>query len=226
MHCSARISAIRTIGLLSVVLFASVLAAQSLPPITTNQNHSPGGTLRNGVLTLQLEIAKGQWHPEAEDGMAIEVYAFGEAGHSLQNPGPLIRVPQGTEIRCSLHNNLSEAISVHGLADPGTDPVVRVAPGATEQVRFKAATPGLYLYWGASQANDVKLRNGVDAELAGALVVDPPGPVAPDEIFVVEMLSERAGLASRQTLATINGKSWPYTLALNTRSDNPCIGDG
>ena len=110
-----------------------------------------------------------------------------------------------------MHNNLSEAISVHGLADPGTDPVVRVAPGATEQVRFKAATPGLYLYWGASQANDVKLRNGVDAELAGALVVDPPGPVAPDEIFVVEMLSERAGLASRQTLATINGKSWPYT---------------
>jgi hypothetical protein len=29
------------------------------------------------VLTVQLEIAKGEWHPEADDGMALSVYAFG-----------------------------------------------------------------------------------------------------------------------------------------------------
>jgi FtsP/CotA-like multicopper oxidase with cupredoxin domain len=58
---------------------------------------------------------------------------------------------------------------------------------------------------------DVKLRYGIDSELTGAIVVDPPGQITQDEIFVIEMISEHAGLSSRQTLATINGKSWPFT---------------
>src|SRR5262252_5374771 len=77
------------------------LSAGSLPPIVANQNHAPAGTLRNGILTIHLEIANGEWHPEAENGVAVSVYAFGESGRSLQNPGPLIRVQQGTEIQAS-----------------------------------------------------------------------------------------------------------------------------
>ncbi len=187
------------------------LAAQSLP-IEINQNHTPAGVLRDGMLTVRLEIAKGDWHPEADDGIALSVYAFGEAGHPLQNPGPLIRVPQGTEIHASLHNTLAVPINVHGLGDSsGGEPVLHLAPGATEQARFKAKTPGLYFYWGASETDDLKLRYGIDSELTGAFLVDPPGASANDEIFVMEMISERPGLAARETLATINGKSWPYT---------------
>jgi hypothetical protein len=78
------------------------------------------------------------------------------------------------------------------------------------QVGFKATLPGLYFYWGAADVDDVKLRHGIDSELTGALLVDPPGQTAPNEIFVMEMISEHAGLNSRQTLATINGKSWPF----------------
>jgi len=48
------------------------------------------------------------------------------------------------------------------------------------------------------------------AELTGALVVDPPGATANDEIFVLEMISEVAVLNARQTLATINGKFLAY----------------
>src|SRR6266487_1812267 len=91
-----------------------------------------------GFSMVQLEIAKGEWHPEADDGMALSVYAFGESGRPLQNPGPLIRVQQGTEIHASLWNKLPVPIAVHGLGDSGSDSVVRVAPGATEQVRFRA----------------------------------------------------------------------------------------
>ena len=69
---------------------------------------------------------------------------------------------------------------------------------------------GLYFYWGAAEVDDLKLRYGIDSELTGAFVVDPPGAIANDEIFVIEMISERPGLAS-ETLATINSKSWPYT---------------
>jgi FtsP/CotA-like multicopper oxidase with cupredoxin domain len=187
------------------------LAADSLPPIVANQNHVPAGTLRNGVLLIQLEIAKGKWHPEADDGVALPVYAFGEAGRALQNPGPLIRVPQGTEIQATVHNILAVPVTVHGLGSPGADSVVRIAPGMVEQVTFKAAVPGLYFYWGSSGAGDLKLRHDIDSELTGALVVDPPGASANDEIFVMEMMSERPGPSARETLATINGKSWPYT---------------
>jgi manganese oxidase len=188
-------------------------SGDSVSPIVVNQNHAAAGSLRDGVLSIQLEIAKGEWHPEADDGMALTVYAFGETGHPLQNPGPLIRVPEGTEIHASLHNSLPVAITVHGLGDANgnKDAPVHIAPGTLAQVSFKATTAGLYFYWGAAEVDDVKLRYGIDSELTGALVVDPPGASASDEIFVMEMMSERAGLASRQTLATINGKSWPYT---------------
>jgi len=200
--------------MLSLLLLVAISASsESLPPILANQNHVAAGTVRDGVLTVHLEIAKGVWHPEAEDGVALSLYAFGESGKPLQNPGPLIRVPQGTEIEAWLHNALSVSVAVHGLGERtgASDAVVRVAPGAVEQVRFTTKTPGLYFYWAAADVDDLKLRNGVDAELTGALVVDPPGANVNDEIFVMEMISEVAGLNARQTLATINGKSWPYT---------------
>jgi len=199
--------------LVGFAVTATAYTSDSLPSIETNSNHVPAGILRNGILTLQLEIGNGTWHPESEDGIALSVYAFGEVGHALQNPGPLIRVPQGTEIRASVHNTLAVPITVRGLWDPssGRDQGVRVAAGAMEQVRFKAETPGLRFYWGSTDVDDVKLRHGVDAELTAALVVDPPGARTDDEIFVMEMISEHAGPGSRQTLATINGKSWPFT---------------
>jgi FtsP/CotA-like multicopper oxidase with cupredoxin domain len=197
---------------LAVVIGVVSSSAQQLPRIEANQNHAPAGVLRDGVLTIRLEIAKGEWHPEADDGMSLSVYAFGEAGHPLQNPGPLIRVPQGTEIRASIHNALPVSIAVHGLADAGADTArLNVAPHGVEQIAFKATTPGLYVYWGASENEDLRQRHGIDSELTGALVVDPVGTNPSDEIFVIELISEIAGAGGRETLATINGKSWPYT---------------
>jgi FtsP/CotA-like multicopper oxidase with cupredoxin domain len=196
-----------------LLLVAISASGEALPPILANQNHMPAGTLHDGILTVHLEIAKGVWHPEAEDGVALSLYAFGESGRPLQNPGPLIRVPRGTEIQAWLHNALPVSVAVHGLGERtgDSDAVVRVAPGAVEQVDFDMQTPGLYLYWAATDVDDLKLRHGIDAELTGAIVVDPAGASVNDEIFVMEMISEVAGLNARQTLATINGKSWPYT---------------
>jgi hypothetical protein len=193
--------------LLPLILSLSAsVSGTALPPILANQNHASAGELRDGILTVQLEIAGGDWHPEANDGVALSVYAFGESGKPLQNPGPLIRVPQGTEIRASLHNTLSIAITVHGLGERKSDSeaVLHIAPGAVEQVTFTATTPGLYLYWAAAEVDDLRLRNGIDAELTGAMVVDPLGTSTKDEIFVLEMISDIPGAGARQTLATIN----------------------
>ena len=69
-----RLAAIATLGTVTPV------AAQQLPLISANDNRVASGTLQDGVLTLRLEMRKGIWHPESENGEAIPVYAFGEAG--------------------------------------------------------------------------------------------------------------------------------------------------
>jgi hypothetical protein len=79
-----------------VVAGPAPVLAQAAEAIATNDNRQPAGRLQNGVLTLQLELRRGTWHPEGEDGEAIPVYAFAEAGKPLQAPAPLIRVPQGS----------------------------------------------------------------------------------------------------------------------------------
>ena len=83
------------------------------PAIQANSNRVPAGKLENGILTLHLELRQGDWYPEADTGPSMKVYAFGEEGKALQVPGPLIRVPEGTEIHLTLHNLLAAAAIVH-----------------------------------------------------------------------------------------------------------------
>lgn len=203
-----------TIALFWLTATAAAAAGESLPAIATNYNHHPAGELRNGVLTLQLEIGQGIWHPESDNGPGLPVYAFGEAGRDLQNPGPLIRVPQGTQIHVSVHNTLPIPVHIYGLAQPGPgydDHALQLAPGGTERVNFTTGTPGVYFYWGATEATSLAARYRVDSQLNGALVVDPPGPSPKDEIFVISVMANGPPVIADQVLATINGKSWPYT---------------
>jgi hypothetical protein len=59
--------------LLLCLALSAFAFAQSLSPIVANQNHVPAGVLRDGILSVHLEIAKGEWHPEADDFK----YSFG-----------------------------------------------------------------------------------------------------------------------------------------------------
>jgi FtsP/CotA-like multicopper oxidase with cupredoxin domain len=184
--------------------------AQKLSNISANDNRTTAGALSGGVLKVQLEMRKGNWHPESETGETIPVYAFGETGKPLQDPGPALRVPQGTTIEITLHNGLAVPATMHGLHQrPGNDKdTIVVAAGATQHIRFLAGVPGTYLYWartpdGAHGANRV-----VDSQLGGALVVDPPGATPHDRIFVLERWNGPMRTA-------MNGKSWPFTERLN-----------
>lgn len=200
--------------LAAIVAFGTVapVAAEELPLISANDNRVTAGALKDGVLTLRLEMRKGIWHPESEDGEAIPVYAFGEAGKPLQVPGPAIRVPLGTTIDITLHNDLAVPATLHGLHQrPGTDAdVVAVAAGATRHVRFVAGAPGTYLYYGRTPDGLRGNQRLHDALLGGALVVDPPGPTPADRIFVLERWDGA-------TRTAINGKSWPFTERLDYR---------
>ena len=93
--------------LLAAICFSaafSLTAETTLPAISGNDNKTRAGHLDSGFLTLHLELRQGSWHPEAPEGRSIPAYSFAEEGRDLQTPGPLIRVPQGTELRVSLHN--------------------------------------------------------------------------------------------------------------------------
>ena len=197
-------------GLLITPWGANPLSAQGREPIVANNNREPGGELREGVLTLRLELRNGIWHPESEEGEAIPVYAFGEAGKSLQAPAPLVRVPQGTVVEASVHNTLAVPATLHGLHErPGdAGDVVTVQPGAKQEMRFKAGAPGTYLYW--ARTLNGRWGNGrtADALTGGAFVVDAPGTPTDDRIFVLERWQQA-------TRTAINGKSWPFTERLD-----------
>jgi FtsP/CotA-like multicopper oxidase with cupredoxin domain len=196
-------------------------AALDIPEIQVNDNRLPHGQLKDGVLTIDLEARLGLWYPEDRDGPSLQVQAFAEAGHSLEIPGPLIRVHEGTEIAVNIRNAIEGAtLIVHGFhTRPGsTDDEVQLAPGETRKIRFAAGKPGTYYYWATTTRKALPERYGVDSQLNGAFIVDPLGMQPGDRVFVISWWEKPELRAlggdpftpGRNAIA-INGHAWPYT---------------
>jgi FtsP/CotA-like multicopper oxidase with cupredoxin domain len=203
---------------LAVTLVATALAASpGLPRIRSNHNDHPAGKFRNGVLTLRLEARLGVWHPEAEDGVGLEVQGFGEEGKPLQNPGPLIRVPEGTEIHVSVRNAiLGATLVIHGLVTRPAAPndSLVVAPGGIGDARFIAGAAGTYFYWATTTGVPIANRRKVDSQLTGAFIVDPAGARPADHVFVIGVWLDSVtvgGVRDKREVPTVNGKMFPYT---------------
>jgi FtsP/CotA-like multicopper oxidase with cupredoxin domain len=196
--------------------------------IASNDNRRPAGQLKGGVLTLRLELRAGLLQPEENDGPGVPALAFAEVGRKLEVPGPLIRVPHGTEIRVSVRNPLPEStLTVYGLhtRPAAGDSGLRIPPGETREARFRAGTPGTYYYWGTTTGSDI-VRPWLESQLSGALVIDSPNAPAEDRIFVIGIWnrpgdSSLAAPRDPQELMVINGKSWPHTELLTyTQGDS------
>ena len=150
--------------------------------------------------------------------------AFAVEGGPLQVPGPLMRVPEGTEVRAVVRNRLSEALAIHGLyarhgRGQAAAEIVLIPPGDTREIVFLAGRRGTYYYWGATAADTpIGQRSPADMQLSGAFVVDPPGGVAaPDRILLIGGWANGAplGSAERRFRFVINGRSWPHTERLS-----------
>jgi len=189
-------------------------ATPALPRVVANDNRTPAGQIKNGVLDLKLVLSEATWFPEGEDGSHRDVYVFGEEGRAPQSAGPLLRVPQDTQIHLSLRNSLPLAAKIYGLhRHPGNpEDAVKLAPGESRQVEFLAGEPGTYMYWATTA--DKSLHDRLDAEtlLFGAFIVDQPGAKTDDRIFVLGDWGKPATATSgADQFLFINGKSWPYT---------------
>lgn len=220
---------------------------EAAPWVVPNDNRTPAGTLDDGVLKLRLEARLARWKGEksnllegAPDPTVVPVLAFAEEGGPVSIPGPLIRVPEGTEVRIEVRNSIPEDVSiglpgpslreegtdseagdvlvVHGLRAGTSDDELRVERGQVGEVTYRADVPGTFFYWATPSERSIRSWTGIDAQLAGAIVVDPAGTTPdPDErIFVITMLDQLPDPDSTLPPGdyfrrAINGRSWPDT---------------
>ena len=225
--------------LVAVVVPSVPLATRVLPADLTavpNDNRTPAGTRVGDTLLIHLTVSPTAWHLLGDANSALRVAAFGEEGKAPTIPAPLIRVGVGTPIHAIIRNPLDDTLVVRGLSERGgvQDSLV-VPPRDTGAVTFVVRRVGTYQYWGAlrSWQRQAPLPSGIrqgwgrfrlrfDSQLAGALIVDPPGAVVNDRIFVITetidqappVRAERHGIPGREFTA-LNGRSWPYTERLH-----------
>jgi FtsP/CotA-like multicopper oxidase with cupredoxin domain len=213
---------IRLAAALPFGLFAAgTISRPAAERVAPNDNRHAAGTLRNGVLTIALEARDGVWRAEGDSGRGLDVAAFAEEGKALSTPGPLIRVPAGTEVRATLRNRLTRSLTVFGFGKTrGMSDSVVVAANATAQVQFKATTPGTYYYLARSGLDPFGGRLPEDTQLHGIIVVDPPNApnAARERVMAISWYftvnpKSKSGLG-HGTMA-INGLSWPHTERLD-----------
>ena len=223
------------ISLASFALAAAATSAapSSVPAVRPNANTTRAGVLKSGVLTVTLEAKQGRWWLNGPKRAPMTIEAFAEPGHDLLIPGPLIRAPQGTELRLSIRNSLALPITlsmpaaVTGGQVASTDSVV-VAPGAVAHFAARLAVPGNYIYRAATPTGASRVMEFAGL-LSGALVVDPANaPAKPrDRVFVIMGTPDADWVAFADTaplrlasanafpvgrlIWTINGESWPGT---------------
>jgi FtsP/CotA-like multicopper oxidase with cupredoxin domain len=219
------------------ILFTGVLlsacrmtpASHGAAPLAAmNDNRRPAGTLSSGVLTLDLDVRQGRWQPEGPNGIMLTVPVFAEHGKSPEVPGPLVRVPAGTRVKMHLHNALEkETVTVHGLHDrPGhTDQTIALAPNADRDVAFDAGPAGTYFYWATTTATFAIDDRAGDGMLSGAFIVDAPGSVVEDRVFVIDEWVDEPKTQTPSTKSheayLINGRSWPATERLTYPAGAP-----
>ena len=194
----------------------------TLPLVEPNDNRQPAGTLRDGLLTVNLEVGRAGWYPEGDSVPGIEVVAFAEAGGAPQIPGPLLRVPAGTVIQVTVRNTLPDStVTLHGFVTrpAAAADTIRVPPGEARVKLFSVGAPGTYFYWAEvgqykgepNRAARVRERE----QLAGALIVDERGTTPNDRVFVVNIWGEPVDSLTYRNALAINGRSWPRTERLD-----------
>ena len=205
-------------AVMTAVLVSSA-AAQMAPSAVANDNRKPAGALRDGVLTLSLNVVRATWHPDRDDDPGVEVLALQEAGQRPSIPAPLIRVPTGTEIRTTVRNTLTDSsVIVFGLSGARMRAdSVRIKPGESRELITHATSPGTFVYFAETSLRTVV--EGRDRVMSGAFVVDAPGEPTDDRVLVLHEFVDTTLIkpfpGAIEGLFTINGRAWPNTERLS-----------
>lgn len=178
-----------------------------------NDNRVSAGVRAGNSVTLRLDIVEGAWHPEGDAAPEVPILAFAEAGNPPLVPGPMLRVPRGTEVRVVLRNRVDSALVIGGLR-PGTglaEDTVQLGPRATREVRYRLDVPGTYFYWGAFHGTTWSDRLWYDSQLNGAIVVDPSANAPADHVLMISEWFHPYDDRPFEVVSVINGRAWPET---------------
>ncbi|HZV76158.1 MAG TPA: multicopper oxidase domain-containing protein [Candidatus Babeliales bacterium] len=200
--------------------FSAAAWSDAATTIVANDNRVPAGVLSHGVLKISLDATAGLWSPDGPSGVVLPVEAFAQSGDAPQIPGPLVRVPRGTVVVATVRNSIpGTLLAVHGLTDrpSGQGRPLALRYGQARTVRFLAAAPGTYYYWGTTTNNTVQSRTGRDTLLSGAIVIDDPRArwsERNDRVFVIDewdgALTKHGGVDFDFEINAINGREYPY----------------
>jgi FtsP/CotA-like multicopper oxidase with cupredoxin domain len=207
-----------------IPLLAALVCAAPAPRasralrVASNDNRHAAGRLANGVLTVSLEARQGEWQPEGKSGYTHMIAAFAEPGKAPRIPGPLIRVPVGTEIRATVSNQLAKTMLLYGMgAKRGSADSVQLAPNERRELRFRVTEPGAYYYLARTDSFPVFARFTEDGQLGGVIIVDPVGYTPPANERILAITSwftfdpnRVSGLGPTPSV-TFNGMAWPAT---------------
>lgn len=196
--------------------------AQARERVRANDNRARAGILSGSTLALRMEARLAEWHPDGEDRPGALVPAFAEIGRQASIPGPLIRVPAGTEVITVVRNAVPNTVlTLHGLhsrpvVGSAFNDSIQLNYAQIQTLRFRLDRPGTYYYWGTTKGVSLANRAGEDAQLTGVIVVDEAGERQPkDRIMVIGAWTDSAGSELNRhrlrELFVINGRSWPQT---------------
>jgi FtsP/CotA-like multicopper oxidase with cupredoxin domain len=209
-------------ALLTTLLASSVAAQTVVERARANDNRAKAGIAIGGALAIRIEARIAQWHPQGDDQPGARIPVFAEIGRPGQVPGPLIRVPAGSNVTVTIRNLVPNAtLTVHGLhARPAVEgqytESVQLPSGTMQTMRFRLDRPGTYYYWGTTTGATFETRTHEDAQLTGVIVVDEAGERTPrDRIMVIGMSADTVPSETnrfpQRELFVINGRSWPHT---------------
>jgi manganese oxidase len=214
-------------SLLGVVVHAQLAAhlprvplprpAATAQRVAVHQNSAAAGTRVGRRLDLSLDVVEGAWRPEGSDDAEVPILAFAEAGKSPLVPGPMIRVPQGTEVAMTLRNRSDSALVIRGLR-PGAglaEDSIQLGALASRVVRFRLDSVGTFYYTGSFVGLTPEDRLWKDSQLNGAIVVDAPGASTRDHVILLsEWFHPYDENRPFEVVSVINGKAWPHTQTL------------
>src|SRR5688500_16202871 len=157
--------------------------------------------MERDTLVVRLTVTTVAWHILGDADPAFTVLAFAEERKPPTIPGPLIRVPRGTPVQVRLSNPLDDTLIVYGLGEHARRDSLLLLPCATSVAGFAARPEGTYQYW-ATAASVLRhtraglppnglIRRGFDSQLVGAIVIDRPGSIPRDRVFVITQLADR-----------------------------------
>ncbi|MGI9102302.1 MAG: multicopper oxidase domain-containing protein [Terriglobales bacterium] len=220
------LGSVRAIALASLLFFTiaspAAIDLSKLPKVVTHDNVKSAGVLKDGVLTVHLELREGAWHPDADDAPAIPALTITEEGAAPSMPGPMIRVPEGTRVHVSFKNTQFFDVFVFGLHQRPGDPkdAVKIEPQKTKEFDFVAGAPGTYFYRVSCFAPiPMDGLYPTDTTTTGAFIVDAKGAPADDHVLVINAwytwLVPFDFEHGFHEILVINGKSWPNTTRLH-----------